>query len=238
MNNQLVHKILERLEHCLQVDSMHMMSIRDPYDYKKIIYIVEGELYKHKRKLYPKSINNLGEGYSQFFEDKTRISILKQVKDIILSKKGLSGERLMDSSERLLEIIDDSIKHLKRNYKESAPVKPKQIKNSGESSPIIKTAKMIKDEAIAQEKEKIRMKNQLNDPFRHNPKLKGVHEMIQKIQFNNDKRAQSQIKIKVNSPTAVDKEQKKKKTKKSKASPLGSESRSRTVTNSKSQDTA
>ena len=83
-SSQLVHKILERLEGCLQVDAMNMISIRDPSIYKKITFIVEAELYKHKRKLYPKSVNNMGDGYSQFFEDKTRICILKQVKDIIL----------------------------------------------------------------------------------------------------------------------------------------------------------
>ena len=175
VSTQLVHKILERLENCLQVDSMHMMQIRDPYIYKKIIYIVEGELYKHKRKLYPKSINNLGEGYSQFFEDKTRVSILKQVKDILLTKKGISGDKLMGYSERLLEILDDSIKHLKMNYKANAPVLKKPFKNSGEGSPIMKTAKMAKYEAEMQEKENKKMMNMAHDPFSHNPKLRGVH---------------------------------------------------------------
>jgi hypothetical protein len=59
-----VHKILEKLEVSLQTDAMNMISIRDPTAYRKIIYIVEGELYKHKRKLYPKSVNNMGDGYS------------------------------------------------------------------------------------------------------------------------------------------------------------------------------
>lgn len=75
---------------------MNMINHKDPKNYKKIIYITEAELYKHKRKLYPKSLNNMGHGYSQFFDDKIRIAILRQVKEIILRRKGLKGAKLQD----------------------------------------------------------------------------------------------------------------------------------------------
>ena len=103
---------------------------------------------------------------------------MKQVKDILLTKKGISGDKLMGYSERLLEILDDSIKLLKMNYKGNAPVEKKPFKNAGEGSPIMKTAKMAKFEAEMQEREKKRMMNMAHDPFEHNPKLKGVHKMI------------------------------------------------------------
>jgi len=43
---------------------MNMINLRDPITYRSIMYITESELYKYKRKLYPKSVNNMGEGYS------------------------------------------------------------------------------------------------------------------------------------------------------------------------------
>ena len=96
---------------------MNMISIRDPHNFKKIMLITEAELYKHKKKLYPKSIDNLGDGYSQFFDTKTRISILREVKGIILRRKGLSGDKLLDDNEMMLHILDKSIELLKINLR-------------------------------------------------------------------------------------------------------------------------
>ena len=81
--------------------------------------ITESELFKHKKKLYPTSLDNLGDGYSQFFDAKTRISILREVKGILLRRKGLSGDKLLDDSEMMLRILDKSIFLLKINLRES-----------------------------------------------------------------------------------------------------------------------
>ena len=98
---------------------MSMINLKYPENYKKIIYITEAELFKHKRKLYPKTLNNMGHGYSQFQDDNIRIAILRQVKDIILRRKGLKGEALKPNSEVLLEAIEDSIKLLSLNLREN-----------------------------------------------------------------------------------------------------------------------
>jgi hypothetical protein len=64
MNNSLLEDIIEKLEWSLKSDTMNMINLKDPENYRKIIYITEAELYKHKRKLYPKTLNNMGHGYS------------------------------------------------------------------------------------------------------------------------------------------------------------------------------
>ena len=58
--------------------------------------MTEVELYKLKHKVYPKSGNNFGEGYSCFQYNTTRMNILKKVKELIMRRKGVSGERLLD----------------------------------------------------------------------------------------------------------------------------------------------
>lgn len=98
---------------------MNMISIRDPHTFKKIMLITEAELFKHKKKLYPKSLDNLGDGYSQFLDPKTRISILREVKGMILRRKGLSGDKLLSDSEMMLQVLDKSIELLKINLRMS-----------------------------------------------------------------------------------------------------------------------
>ena len=96
---------------------MAMVGLRDPELFRQITFGTEAELYKLKHKIYPKSGNNLGEGYSQFQEDSTRMVVLKKVKELIKKKAGLSGAGLMDRNERLLRALDDSVNLLKVNYK-------------------------------------------------------------------------------------------------------------------------
>lgn len=59
----------------------------------------------------------------------------------------------MDNSERLLEVLDDSIRLLKMNYREAQPAKVAQKVESHQSSPI-KTKKMMAEEEERAEKER------------------------------------------------------------------------------------
>ena len=64
MSNSLLDEIIEKLEWSLKSDTMNTINLKDPENFRKIILITEAELYKHKRKLYPKTLNNMGHGYS------------------------------------------------------------------------------------------------------------------------------------------------------------------------------
>lgn len=127
---------------------MNMISIRDPYTFKKIMLITESELYKHKKKLYPKSLDNLGDGYSQFLDPKTRIAILKEVRDMILRRKGLSGDKLLSDSEMMLLILDKSIELLKINLRKSQLVEksPEKDKEPVAESPGFRSKKQMEEE--------------------------------------------------------------------------------------------
>jgi hypothetical protein len=65
------------------------MKNRDPDSRKQLIYSCEDELYKYKKKLFPKSQNNMGEGFSTFFDENTRVAILKEVKKEMHRRKKL-----------------------------------------------------------------------------------------------------------------------------------------------------
>jgi len=93
----------------------------------------EAELFKLKHKVYPRSGTNLGEGYSQFHEDSTRLSILKRVKELIKRRAGLSGAGLLERSERLLRVLDNSIKLLKVNYNPAEVVRKHQAPSAADS---------------------------------------------------------------------------------------------------------
>ena len=57
----------------------------------KILYYTEAELFKHKRKMYPQSLDNMGDGYSQYQNEKTRIGILQVVKKVCSEYLGSVG---------------------------------------------------------------------------------------------------------------------------------------------------
>jgi len=96
---------------------MAMVGLRDPELFRQITFGTEAELYKLKHKMYPKSGNNLGEGYSQFLGDSTRMGVLKKVKEVLKKRAGLSGAGLLDQNERLLSVLEKSVNLLKVNYK-------------------------------------------------------------------------------------------------------------------------
>jgi len=56
--------ILEELEMIIHTGVMDNIQRGDPEVFKHIVLGTEAQLYKHKRRLYPHSINNQGEGYS------------------------------------------------------------------------------------------------------------------------------------------------------------------------------
>ena len=62
--NTLDEEILTKFEDSLLVNKMARIISADPGFYKQITLVTEGELYKYKRKLYPKSNDNLGAGFS------------------------------------------------------------------------------------------------------------------------------------------------------------------------------
>ena len=66
---------------------MDEIARKNPETCQNITYATEDELYKHKRKLYPKATNNSGDGYSQFFDDATKLAILKKIKIAKAKKK-------------------------------------------------------------------------------------------------------------------------------------------------------
>ena len=75
-----------------------MISMRDPNLFKTITYCVETELYRHKRKLFPDTEDNLGDGYSTFYDNQMRMNILAKIKEILKQRAGLSGQLLLDNN--------------------------------------------------------------------------------------------------------------------------------------------
>lgn len=130
INTSLAFKILEKLESSVQQDTVSMINLKDPDYYKKIMLFTEAELFKHKQKLHKNTQNNLGEGFSQFVDESTRTSILKQVQQILMMRRGLRGDSLLDAREKMLEILDKCIRHLKIDYKKDTEYdtqKPKSM---------------------------------------------------------------------------------------------------------------
>ena len=117
---------MTKFEDSLNVNKMARIISTNPEFYKQITLVTEGELYKYKRKLYPKSSDNLGAGFSQFLDNNTRNKILNEVKEVLLKKQGVGGkdDYLMADPEMLMEIINKSIKLLKVNYKKSFEQNP------------------------------------------------------------------------------------------------------------------
>lgn len=58
---------------------MELLSRHQPNKFKEVLYYTEAELYKLKKKMYPKSTNNLGDGYSQY-DESVRLEVLAKVK--------------------------------------------------------------------------------------------------------------------------------------------------------------
>jgi len=56
--------LIEKLDIAVKSNKMEEISRKNPEGRKKITYTTEDELYKHKKKLYPQTTNNCGEGYS------------------------------------------------------------------------------------------------------------------------------------------------------------------------------
>ena len=83
-----------------------------------ILYLTEAELFKHKRRLYPGSLNNAGDGYSQYIDNQTRLQILNRIRDLYSKKIGLQAKNHSeDDGEHILEVLENSVKLLKFNYK-------------------------------------------------------------------------------------------------------------------------
>ena len=124
------------------------MSRVDPLKFRSILYLTEAELFKHKRKLYPNSLNNAGDGYSQYIDPQTRNSILTRIRELYAKKIGLQGNvQNEDDGEHVLEVLENSVKLLKFNYRHIPPEDSKKAtidthesENEEEKPPVVKKA--------------------------------------------------------------------------------------------------
>jgi len=94
----LNEEIIRKFQYIFQTDQMSIISHRDPNLFKNITYCVETELYQYKRKLFPKSEDNLGDGFSTFYDNTMRMNILAKIKEILKQRAGLSGQLLLDNN--------------------------------------------------------------------------------------------------------------------------------------------
>ena len=84
----------------------------------KILYLTEAELFKQKKKLHPQCINNMGDGYSQYMDESTRMEILKKVK--AQCQKVLGVHASSYDTDKALELIEEADRLLQINYKKFA----------------------------------------------------------------------------------------------------------------------
>lgn len=129
----MVQKFKDSIEELLrQVDANASTAKNiDPETRKKITFVTESELFKYKRKLYKYADNNMGDGFSQFFDDSTRRAILAEVKkDLVrknrekilqmLSRAHQDGAvaEVLDDNEQMLKLLEDSVQLLRADPRE------------------------------------------------------------------------------------------------------------------------
>lgn len=155
----LPKQIMESLIYCMRFDYMAQINRQDPQKFMKILYYTEAELFKHKMKMYPKCNNNLGEGYSQYFDEETRLGILSRVKKQCHKILGVHATQY--DFDQALDIISKSEKLLKFNYR--LRKKPELSESSSEDSDLELTArekfeKQKKAEELAKQQAAVRAK--------------------------------------------------------------------------------
>lgn len=97
---------------------MENITRSKPDELQKIVLNTEAQLYKHKRRLYPQCINNMGDGYSQFFDESTRNSILKKVKQELTKAVGVGQASAVYDNEEILIVLEESVKLMKEAAKQ------------------------------------------------------------------------------------------------------------------------